>query len=747
MNSLRRAPFTTIEGVNPDDPISAQMEKIDQLNTLLLQEIDENFAKFHQVVTSQVLPEVKRFALASEPTREAATFWRSFFERAASVKLNTQGEYTNTTALSEDAYGHSQHEGPHRQKHEEGKSYSRDDYEYEDHEQTMERSGIEEHGYRYATAEDDGMEGQEDLSITSEDHSFLYGDQPMASSTPRASKTKKSNLANTHNPRYSDQSSVTEETDQSFFQQTDKGQGRSHPRHMDNNDLSLTSIHASENLQIDDAPSPFEQLDRRMREGLVLDDHGANQRRTSDDQDQESADQTITRYQRGNDDEPYEEEVSVVLRPDRTAGQSRGTPRRATDGRLGHNEIGSPGWNGIADLRTTPLNVKVKRHLPTSTISKPAYNLPRAGPSAKAPSRPQGNDIQPSDLTADSVSSSSFGITNMSPPVTTNFGNTITRRNLEKTPAKEAVKLVIDDLMRGIGGGFSPSPVMEADAAFAKYGYGLDGIGEARGTPSKSMGKRGQMLDQLSRRGEERHAGPQAIDEEKDNYTAALHHRQLDDSRNRGPDTSTVGMARERYKGGADASYTYDAQSLLEESFAGAGGDDSLEVDRHMQLPEGYDDPTILLDGRPYQPDHGQQHIPSPSPAHHGKEHHYRNDLLDAETTVDADTYHAGPRDQPTATLNTMMTTQSDLLRFSPAASDVASVFGGSKYPHGQTGRSGGFALLGADDIHTFHGGVSLNLSLASFRYEDIDIPAPRHLTRSVWKMPAPAPELPHRTL
>lgn len=48
------------------------MEKIDQLNTLLLQEIDENFAKFHQVVTSHVLPEVKRFALASEPTREAA---------------------------------------------------------------------------------------------------------------------------------------------------------------------------------------------------------------------------------------------------------------------------------------------------------------------------------------------------------------------------------------------------------------------------------------------------------------------------------------------------------------------------------------------------------------------------------------------------------------------------------------------------------------------------------------------------
>lgn len=48
------------------------MEQIDQLNTLLLQDIDHNFARFHQVVTSRLLPEIKRFALASEPTRDAA---------------------------------------------------------------------------------------------------------------------------------------------------------------------------------------------------------------------------------------------------------------------------------------------------------------------------------------------------------------------------------------------------------------------------------------------------------------------------------------------------------------------------------------------------------------------------------------------------------------------------------------------------------------------------------------------------
>lgn len=71
-NPLLHPPFFLIPGINPSSPISVQTEQIDQLNTLLLQEIDANFAKFHQVVTSKILPDIKRFAIAGEPTREAA---------------------------------------------------------------------------------------------------------------------------------------------------------------------------------------------------------------------------------------------------------------------------------------------------------------------------------------------------------------------------------------------------------------------------------------------------------------------------------------------------------------------------------------------------------------------------------------------------------------------------------------------------------------------------------------------------
>ncbi|OXG85672.1 hypothetical protein C345_03713 [Cryptococcus neoformans A2-102-5] len=99
-NPLLRPPFFSIPGVDPNAPISAQTERIDQLNTLLLQDIDANFARFHQIITSKVLPQIKRYAISSEPTRESALFWRSFFENASTVRLSNQGE-SDTTMTSQ----------------------------------------------------------------------------------------------------------------------------------------------------------------------------------------------------------------------------------------------------------------------------------------------------------------------------------------------------------------------------------------------------------------------------------------------------------------------------------------------------------------------------------------------------------------------------------------------------------------------------------------------------------------------
>lgn len=100
-NPLRQPPFFPVANVNPDDPIrygvsffafsltvialinahlklstfyvySVQIEQIEQLNTLLLQDIDHNFARFHDVVNNKILPQVKRYGIVSEPTRAAS---------------------------------------------------------------------------------------------------------------------------------------------------------------------------------------------------------------------------------------------------------------------------------------------------------------------------------------------------------------------------------------------------------------------------------------------------------------------------------------------------------------------------------------------------------------------------------------------------------------------------------------------------------------------------------------------------
>lgn len=71
-NVLLHPPFFVIPGISPASPISQQAEQIDQLNTLLLQEIDANFAKFHQIITTKVLPQIKRYAIAAEPVKEGA---------------------------------------------------------------------------------------------------------------------------------------------------------------------------------------------------------------------------------------------------------------------------------------------------------------------------------------------------------------------------------------------------------------------------------------------------------------------------------------------------------------------------------------------------------------------------------------------------------------------------------------------------------------------------------------------------
>ncbi|GAA5851268.1 hypothetical protein JCM3766R1_006046 [Sporobolomyces carnicolor] len=88
---------------NPVDPVMLTQEQMQQLSplelqaatdqldqhlVLVLQQIEENFAKCNQVVTESLLPAVEQHGENSMRIYESIKFWRPFFEAAASMRLN-----------------------------------------------------------------------------------------------------------------------------------------------------------------------------------------------------------------------------------------------------------------------------------------------------------------------------------------------------------------------------------------------------------------------------------------------------------------------------------------------------------------------------------------------------------------------------------------------------------------------------------------------------------------------------------
>ncbi|CCL98065.1 uncharacterized protein FIBRA_00059 [Fibroporia radiculosa] len=85
-----------VPGLDTSAPVNDQIEQIEQLITIKLQNIDANFSKMQHVMANRILPAVKRYAVGTEPVREAARFWTTFFEQAAQIRVPTYEEYNST---------------------------------------------------------------------------------------------------------------------------------------------------------------------------------------------------------------------------------------------------------------------------------------------------------------------------------------------------------------------------------------------------------------------------------------------------------------------------------------------------------------------------------------------------------------------------------------------------------------------------------------------------------------------------
>ncbi|KAF8079159.1 hypothetical protein FPV67DRAFT_1776205 [Lyophyllum atratum] len=90
-----------VPGLDASAPVLDQIEQMEQLITLKLQNIDENFSKIHHVLANKVLPALKRYAVTTEPVREAAKFWTSFYEQAAQIRIPSYDDYSTVNEESE----------------------------------------------------------------------------------------------------------------------------------------------------------------------------------------------------------------------------------------------------------------------------------------------------------------------------------------------------------------------------------------------------------------------------------------------------------------------------------------------------------------------------------------------------------------------------------------------------------------------------------------------------------------------
>ncbi|CAG7916529.1 unnamed protein product [Penicillium olsonii] len=75
--------------------LTEELEKLEQSITLTMQEIDHNFSQAHRIVTTSILPLVEQYTEHSRDVWEGSKFWKQFFEASANVSLSGYEERNN----------------------------------------------------------------------------------------------------------------------------------------------------------------------------------------------------------------------------------------------------------------------------------------------------------------------------------------------------------------------------------------------------------------------------------------------------------------------------------------------------------------------------------------------------------------------------------------------------------------------------------------------------------------------------
>ncbi|KAF3904808.1 hypothetical protein ABW20_dc0104152 [Dactylellina cionopaga] len=84
--------------------VTEELERLEQSITRAMQEIDRNFSQCHRIITHSILPIVDRYAEHSRDLCENISFWKSFFEDSADVAIGTYEQEATAMSPEETTY-------------------------------------------------------------------------------------------------------------------------------------------------------------------------------------------------------------------------------------------------------------------------------------------------------------------------------------------------------------------------------------------------------------------------------------------------------------------------------------------------------------------------------------------------------------------------------------------------------------------------------------------------------------------
>ncbi|KAK6346815.1 DASH complex subunit ask1 [Orbilia brochopaga] len=447
--------------------LTEELERLEQSITLTMQEIDRNFSQCHRIITHSIMPIVDRYAEHSRELCEGISFWKGFFEDSADVAIGTyesrpEEEATMTT--------------------EETFEETHDDGEAEqtvDPTETIVMQGGGGTGDGEAEREDHTMTLQ-DEDTDSTDHEF-EDESILASMNLTGSKPKRPDSRN-------DKQATKWAAMQSPYDKLKKevrSQQQAPRRRMsldDSMDESMTPprLPASmEALNLQDSKSSL--LDPPTTPDMLRGNPSSSRRMLDSPEDDDSpfapstarattAGLPTTSSRRPNKREP------IMHRAVDTNWRIQATPQRKTPRKVSATTV-TPKHRVITPYAdSSPMSSPPPPQIttvfsPINTAKRLGFNIkprekPDPQPAAQQPrdpktpvtARKRWDTLDPKTMTAkdllmdddfDDDDDDDFNKLGFSPPVTMQF--TLPPSRLMQTPAKQASKMLVNDIMRSAG--------------------------------------------------------------------------------------------------------------------------------------------------------------------------------------------------------------------------------------------------------------------------------------------------------